>query len=1244
MATTIPESASRPVSRQSMQGAPSFGATVRRVLKPLASLKLTVGLFAMALFIVLVGTLAQVQMDVWPAVGEYFRIRPGDLFRANFPWINLGALFVWVDFQLFFPPSFFPSQPQIPGGIYFPKGWSIGGLMALNLLAAHGVRFTLQARGTRLYAGLAVIAVGIATTVLVILSGNNTDGLQGRPVLEWDTLWGLFLFGLGLAWLTALFGLTQLDRGQTVERGLLTGVGVLLGGLLLLLLFWQLSYDGEAARLNDSAMRILWQLMKGGFAAGILLFGCWLAFKKRAGIVLLHAGVGLMMLGEVMVGLQAVEAKMTINEGEVTNYSQDIRSLELAVIAPSGPEEDEKTEVVVPESRLLGGQRIEHEKLPFDVELVEFMKNSTLRRAESKDDNPADAGAGRAWIAKEIRPGTGTDAEAKVDASSAYVRLYPKDGDEPLGTYLVSLHLRPQPVTVAGKTYDVALRFKRDYKPYSVYLEDVRKKDYPGTTTPQDYSSFIRLIDPKHGVEFEKRIWMNNPLRYAGETFYQSDYGMEQDGTEYTSLQVVANQGWMIPYVGCMVVMFGLLFQFGGVLGRFLNRASSKAAAVTSEPSAEQQETSGQPAGNASSKKSPKRHKPKARQAPPAPATQQSGFLRGTVILPLIVVVVFGGWVVSLAVPPSTPAGEMDLHAFGKIPVIQDGRAKPIDTMARSFLRMISGRESFVDANGKKQPAIRWVLDAMAKPRQALEHRVFRIDNLELLDILELQPRPSGSQDSRAEAWRYSFAEFRDKLPELQKQAEAARKAGEKATLAQSKALELEQKIGIVDLLFQSFHPPQIRRESARDDLMKAISRQRQLVQRKPGPPLIVPPNSEDGEWRTYAMAWMFELLGSVRDEETNPAFESLGNILTAYIEGDAKTFNKEVAEYRASLHSDPPPQADMTAVNFEAYYNDFAPTYWPMWLYVGAFVLVGLGWLATPAGYERPLQWSAFWLLVLAFLVHTFGLIARMYISGRPPVTNLYSSAVFIGWGAVLFGAAFEQVVRYLSGKTMGIGNAIAAVGGFATLMIAHNLAREGDTFTVLQAVLDTQFWLSTHVVCITLGYTTTYVAGLLGGLYILGGLLTPALNTKLGTESTGKTLARMIYGTLCFALFFSFVGTVLGGLWADDSWGRFWGWDPKENGALIIVIWNALILHARWGGMVKERGLAVLAAAGMLCVTWSWFGTNMLGIGLHAYGAQEGQVFAFKLGMVMLAGLVVLGCLPRDLWMSFRRRTAEA
>jgi ABC-type transport system involved in cytochrome c biogenesis permease subunit len=258
--------------------------------------------------------------------------------------------------------------------------------------------------------------------------------------------------------------------------------------------------------------------------------------------------------------------------------------------------------------------------------------------------------------------------------------------------------------------------------------------------------------------------------------------------------------------------------------------------------------------------------------------------------------------------------------------------------------------------------------------------------------------------------------------------------------------------------------------------------------------------------------------------------------------------------------------------------------------------------------------------------LFHTAALWMRIDISGRPPVTNLYSTAVFIGWACAVFGLVIEAIYR------IGLGNVLSAVAGFATLLIAGLLASGGeDTVGVMQAVLDTQFWLATHVLTINLGYAATAVAGLIGLLYVVIGLGSPNLHDGLR-----KDLARMIYGVTCFAIFFSFVGTVLGGLWADDSWGRFWGWDPKENGALMIVLWNALVLHARWDKMIADRGLAVLAIGGNIFTAWSWFGVNQLGIGLHSYGFTNGVVLALMIFGAYMLVCIAFGSLPLRWWWS--------
>jgi ABC-type transport system involved in cytochrome c biogenesis permease subunit len=241
--------------------------------------------------------------------------------------------------------------------------------------------------------------------------------------------------------------------------------------------------------------------------------------------------------------------------------------------------------------------------------------------------------------------------------------------------------------------------------------------------------------------------------------------------------------------------------------------------------------------------------------------------------------------------------------------------------------------------------------------------------------------------------------------------------------------------------------------------------------------------------------------------------------------------------------------------------------------------------------------------------------------------VTNLYSSAIFIGWGVAGLGLLLEAFWKN------SIGAVVASVCSFICLIIAHHLSLTGDTMEMMRAVLDTNFWLATHVVVVTLGYSGTFVAGFLAIVFVVRGFFTARLD-----GSAAKSLTKMVYGILCFATLFSFVGTVLGGIWADQSWGRFWGWDAKENGALMIVLWNALILHARWGALVRERGLMNLAIFGNIITAWSWFGVNMLGIGLHSYGFMDAAFKWLMLFAVSQIAFIVLGCLPLHVWKSFR------
>jgi len=1140
------------------------------VANSLASLRLTVALFAAAIVLVFAGTLAQVDKEIWQVMNEYFR-----------------TFFAWIDFQVFFPKSFFSGEaPHVPGGMYFPGGWTIGGLMGINLLAAHLLRFKVQAQGTRLWAGVGVIAAGIALTWLVVMGGSGKDTVEGGGALDWSALWIALKWSLVGVWMVGIYLLTKFDPKQTIARWSVAAGCTTLGAVILWV-FWA----GEGAALGDSSMRILWQLIKGGLASLLLLAGCVMVFRKRAGIVLLHAGVALVMANELVVYQLHVEGQMQIKEGETVNYVYDIRTVELAVVDGSNPKTDDV--VVVPRSLLQGKQPVRDEQLPFDVDVVQYLQNSTLEKVKTDGTNKATTGVGLQTMAEPRRAGTGTDAGGKVDMTAAYVKLTAKDG-KPLGTYLVGVALPNQKVTVGDKSYDIALRFKRTYKPYAMKLEDVRFDKYLGTQTAKNYSSDVHLTDPTRQVDRDVKIWMNNPLRFAGETFYQSSYFADGD-REGTILQVVTNTGWMIPYVACMIVGIGMLAQFSITLVRFLNRQSD----LVGDDSAK-------------TELSKSARKKLARSGA---ADSSKSWTRW--YLPAAVVGLAAVWVVSAARPARVPVDQMKLDEFGRLPVVHEGRVKPLDTVARNMLRYLSGKQTFTDTSGKapkkQQPAIKWFLDEIASPDAARQHAVFRIENPEVLKAMGLE---------RREGLRYSINEFRGHVADLERQADLASKLDPaKVTIDQKKMLELVKKLQMVRLLEIAFDPPQLRPDHAQEDLKIALHQLDALSRMQPI--LAIPPDKKDGEWEPFAAAWFNGLKARARNEQPNPAMVQMTALIVAYSKGDVEAFNSNLAAYQQLLHEQAPADFDESKVNFEAFFNSFEPFYLALVLYVVAFVMVAVGWLR----WTEPLNRAAFWLILFALGVHTFALAGRIYISGRPPVTNLYSSAVFIGWGGVILGLILERVYQ------LGIGNVIAAVAGFTTLLIANFLAglTDGDTLGVLQAVLDTQFWLATHVVCITLGYTTTFVAGLLGVIYILGGVFTRSLSPNVA-----KDLTRMIYGTVCFAMFFSFVGTVLGGLWADDSWGRFWGWDPKENGALMIVLWNALVLHARWGGIVKQRGLAALAVGGNIVTGWSWFGVNELGVGLHSYGFTEGVLMA--LGLFVLSQLLLIGAaaLPRPWWRS--------
>jgi ABC-type transport system involved in cytochrome c biogenesis permease subunit len=591
---------------------------------------------------------------------------------------------------------------------------------------------------------------------------------------------------------------------------------------------------------------------------------------------------------------------------------------------------------------------------------------------------------------------------------------------------------------------------------------------------------------------------------------------------------------------------------------------------------------------------------------------------------------------------------------FGQLPVTANGRIVPLDSVARNSLLEIREKQTLNtepwkawNENPKIISATEWLANMMMNPAVCDDWPVIRIDHPDLVSLLKLPEKDAAKKsDGKHYSWNQlqpSLATFDKENERVQKKEAASRTAYENAIAKMHQRLslyaQLRNAVQPADApdwpaelaAFEQMIPAgvaaaqaqQAGKEFDKTTFTTFIGYVQQFqFMANLEPPLILPPNGS-GQWRRMGDA----LLDAPRANGAgiDDGIRAYAKMAGALAANKPDEFNSALRDLRSLLVANQPKA--LAKARAEMFFNQMEPFYNAMVIYVLAGLLACFSWFNL----SNTLRRASVWLIALAFVIHTIGLVYRMVLEGRPPVTNLYSSAIFIGWGAVLLGLILEKFHKN------GIGAVVAAGIGFITLIIAHHLALEGDTMEMMRAVLDTNFWLATHVVAVTVGYASTFVAGFLALIYILRGMFTKTLDA-----ATGKSLARMIYGIVCFATLFSFVGTVLGGIWADQSWGRFWGWDPKENGALIIVLWNALILHLRWGGLIRERGLVNCAIFGNVVTAWSWFGVNMLGIGLHSYGFTEAAFKWLVLFVVSQLGFIALGLLPAKLWKSFKVRTA--
>lgn len=482
---------------------------------------------------------------------------------------------------------------------------------------------------------------------------------------------------------------------------------------------------------------------------------------------------------------------------------------------------------------------------------------------------------------------------------------------------------------------------------------------------------------------------------------------------------------------------------------------------------------------------------------------------------------------------------------------VQDsGRIKPFDTFAKEVLEIVYGKKTY-----ESKPAYEVVLTWMLSPELWQEKAIFEIRNQQVLKALDLP------EDKRWYKGQEVFGHQHFSL--LMQELQAKRQSKEKL----NPYFQALQRIENQFFVFQEI----------------ATGRMLRLV-----------PNEQNQTWISVS-----EMPSPYRESFLELAKAFIGQLEAGEIvhADRKKDLDQRVQEFQLLVNQNFPNQIDSEKLHWEVWYNDVHPFRLAYILYLIASVVLLISWI-----FNRELLVKLSWALVISgFLIHTLGFAIRVYLAGRPPVSNMYETVVWVAWGAVVFSMVLESIYRFrfilLSGSLIGVFSLVIADSAPAVL---------DPGLQPLEAVLRSSYWLIVHVMTITISYAAFFLAFVLGDM----GLIYYLKGEEQNKDKIRK-IVLAIYRSMQIGVSFLAPGIILGGIWADESWGRFWGWDPKETWALIALLGYLAVLHGRLTNWIKDFALVVSSVATFSLVIMAWYGVNfVLGAGLHSYGFGAGGV----------------------------------